>query len=140
VDHEEEAHVWREKLSEIGRKRANFQDFAAEGLMTKEELRSKLDTLELARQTAERELQLACQRSERLSALEQDAEELLEVYEERCVEALEDLSPEEKREVYKLLNLTVEAYPDGSLEAAWALDASFSKVKSRSRPPCGLCP
>ena len=103
-------------------------------------MRSKLDTLELARQAAEREIHLARQRSERLSALEQDAEELLEVYEERCVEALEGLSPEERREVYKLLNLTVEAYPDGSLEAAWALDASVSKVRPLSRPPCGLCP
>jgi hypothetical protein len=35
--------------------------------------------------------------------------------------------------VYKLLDLTVEAYPDGRLEAAWALNASASKVKSRSR-------
>jgi hypothetical protein len=35
--------------------------------------------------------------------------------------------------VYKLLDLTVEAYPDGRLEAAWALNASVSKVKSRSR-------
>jgi hypothetical protein len=108
--------------------------------MTREELRSKLDNLERARETAERELQRALERSERLSALEEDAEDLLEVYEERCVEALEDLSPEERPEVYKLLDLTVEAYPDGRLEAAWALNASVSKVKSRSRPPCGLCP
>jgi hypothetical protein len=55
------------------------------------------------------------------------------VYEERCVEDLEGLSPEEKREVYKLLDLTVEAYPDGRLEAAWALNASVSKVRPRSR-------
>jgi hypothetical protein len=140
VDHEGEAHVWREKLSEIGRKRANFQDLAAEGLMTREELRSKLDNLGRARETAERELRLVSERSERLSALERDAEHLLEAYEKRCVEALEDLSPEERREVYKLLDLTVEAYPDGRLEAAWALNASVSKVKSRSRSPCGLCP
>jgi uncharacterized protein with von Willebrand factor type A (vWA) domain len=68
VDREEEAHVWREKLSEIGRQRANFQELAAEGLMTKQELRSKLDNLEQARDTAERELRLARERSERLSA------------------------------------------------------------------------
>ncbi len=140
VDHGEEAHVWREKLSEIGRKRANFQDLAAEGLMTREELRSKLDNLELARETAERELWLVSERSERLSALERDAEDLLEVYEKRCVEALDDLSPEERREVYKLLDLTVETHPDGRLEAAWALNASVSKIRGRSRPPCGLCP
>jgi hypothetical protein len=55
--------------------------------MTREELRSKLDTLALAREAAERELRLASERSERLSALEGDAEHLLEAYEERCVGA-----------------------------------------------------
>ena len=131
----------QEKLSEIGRKRAaNFQDLATEGLMTKEELRSKLHNLELARETAERELQRVLEYSERLSALEEDDEDPLEVYKERRIEALEDLSPEERREMYKLLDLTVEAYPDGRLEAAWALNASVSKFRFRSRPPCGLCP
>jgi hypothetical protein len=63
------------------------------------------------------------------SALERDAGALLEAYEARCVEALEELASEERREVYKLLDLTVEAHPDGRLEAAWALNASFSKVR-----------
>jgi hypothetical protein len=79
------------------------------------------------------ELRLASERSERLSSLERDAEDLLEAYEERSIEALEELSPEERRGVYKLLDLTVEAYPDGRLEAAWALNASVSKVRPRSR-------
>jgi hypothetical protein len=139
VDHEGESHVWREKLSEIGRKRVNFQELAAEGLMTKEELRSRLDTLEQAREVAERELRSAGERSERLSALERDAEHLLEAYEKRCLEALADLSPEERREAYRLLDLTVEAHPDGRLEASWALNASVSKVRGRSRRACVLC-
>jgi site-specific DNA recombinase len=139
VDHEGEAHLWQEKLSEIGRKRANFQELAAVGLMTKEELRTKLDALALAREAAERELRLARERSERRSALETDAAHLLEAYEKRCVEALADLSPEERREVYKLLDLTVEAHPDGRLEAAWALNASVSKIRGRSRRSCALC-
>jgi site-specific DNA recombinase len=139
VDYREEAHVWQEKLSEIGRKRATFQELAAEGLMTKEELRSKLNTLALAREAAERELRLASERSERLSALERDAEHLLEAYEKRCLEALSDLSPEERREAYRLLDLTVEAHPDGRLEASWALNASISKVRGRSRRACVLC-
>ncbi len=63
------------------------------------------------------------ERSEKLSALERDAEYLLEAYEARCIEALEGLAPEEGREVYKLIDLTVEAHPDGRLEAAWALNA-----------------
>jgi hypothetical protein len=48
---------------------------------------------------------------ENLSTLESDAEHFLEAHEKRCVEALADLSPEERREVYKLLDLTVEAHP-----------------------------
>jgi hypothetical protein len=107
--------------------------------MTKLELRSKVDAWELAREAAEHELWLASERSERLSALEGDAEHLLEAYEERCVEALADLSPEERREVYKQLDLTVEAHPDGRLEAAWALNASVSKIRGRSRRACVLC-
>jgi hypothetical protein len=71
--------------------------------------------------------------------LESDAEHLLEAYEKRCVEALADLSPEERREVYKLLDLTVEAHPDGRLEAAWALNASVSKIRARSRRSYVLC-
>jgi hypothetical protein len=96
--------------------------------------------LGLAREAAERELKLARQRSERLSALKQDAEDLLEIYDKRCVEALEKFSPEERREVYKRLDLSVEAYPDGRVEATWALDASIRRVKSRSPQLCGLYP
>lgn len=140
VDQGSQAHVWRERLSEIARKRTNYQELAAEGLMTMEGLRSKLDTLELAREAAERELRLAHEHSERLSALERDAEHLLEAYEKRSVKALANLSPEERREVYRLLDLTVEAYPDGRLEATWALNASFSKFRPRSRRCCGRCP
>lgn len=55
VDHEEEVLIWQEKLTEVGRKRANFQELAAEGFMTKEELRSKLDILELACKAADRD-------------------------------------------------------------------------------------
>jgi site-specific DNA recombinase len=139
VDHEGEMHIWQEKLSEVRRKRTNFQELAAEGLMTKEELRSKLDTLELAREAAECELRLAHERSERLATLERDAEHLLKAYEKRCIKALADLSSEKRREIYKLLDLAVEAHPDGRLEATWALNASVSKVRGRFRRACVLC-
>jgi hypothetical protein len=140
VDNEEEACAWRDKLSEIQRKRGDFQDLAAEGLMTKAELRSRLEELELAREAAEHELRLLDDHRRKLSDLERDVEALLQDYERICVEELADLSPEERREVYGMLGLTVEAYPDGKLEATWLLNATLSKVRSRSRRPCGLCP
>jgi len=71
-----------------------------------------------ARGSADRELRLARERSEGLSALESDAEHLPDAYEKRCFEALADLSPEERREMYKQLDLTVEVHPDRRLKAA----------------------
>jgi hypothetical protein len=50
-----------------------------------------------------------------------------------CVEALEGLSPRERQEAYKMLDLTVEAYSDRELELAWAFNASVSKFRPRSR-------
>ncbi len=140
VDDEEEASAWRDRLPEIQRKRGGFQDLAAEGLMTKAELRSRLEELELARQAAEHELRLLDDRRRKLSDLERDVGALLQDYERTCAEELADLSPEERREVYGMLGLTVEAHPDGKLEATWLLNATLSKVRSRSRRPCGLCP
>ena len=87
--------------------------------MTKEELRSNLDTLELAREAAERELRSAGERSERLSALERDTEHFLEAYEKGYLEALADSRPKRgKRSTGYLtspsrLTLTEDSRPPG---------------------------
>ncbi len=75
-----------------------------------------------------------------LSGLERDVGALLQDYGKICLEELADLSPMERREVYGMLGLTVEAHPAGKLEATWLLNASPSKVRSRSPRLCGLCP
>lgn len=52
-DPEREAKVWLDKLAETEHKRSGFQDMAAEGLITFDELRTKLATLdEETRETA----------------------------------------------------------------------------------------
>lgn len=137
---EAEIQAWQGKLSEVERKRSRFQDMAADNLMTREELRSKLEGLEQTREAIEHELALAIGRSERLDALERDAEALLEAYASVCVEELDDLSPEERHEVYKMLGLTVEAHPDGKLDATWRLRTDLSNFRARSRPLYGRCP
>ena len=55
-DPEREAKVWLDKLVEAERKRSGFQDMAAEGLITFDELREKLASLEESRRVAEEEL------------------------------------------------------------------------------------
>ena len=54
--------------------RSGFQELAAKGLMTHEELGSKLEELEETRALAERELGALRRKRERVERLEQDKE------------------------------------------------------------------
>ena len=56
-DPKREAKAWLDKLAEADRKRARYQEMAAEELITLDELRGKLIDLEDVRATAERELE-----------------------------------------------------------------------------------
>ena len=88
-DPEQETRVWLEKLSEVDRKRSRFQDQAAEGLMTLDELRAKLADLEETRATVERELKVLQGRQEHLESLERGKDALLKSYAKMAPEALE---------------------------------------------------
>ena len=93
--------------------------FAADA-MTLDELMSRLDTLEQTRETAQRELAALRSRSESIESLERDKEQLLKSYSKLAPEALEALDPEERRTVYSMLGLRVEALPDKSLRVRGA--------------------
>lgn len=89
--------------------------FAAE-VMTLDELKAKLEALNKAREAAKRELAVLADNRERLEAMERDRDLILESYAALAPEALDTLSPEERRKVYVILNLTVEALADGGLK------------------------
>jgi hypothetical protein len=114
-DPEPEAEAWATTLSEAERKREKYQEMYAADAMTLDELRSKLDALEEARETARRELAVLAGWRESLQTLERDKELLLESYATRAPDALDGLGPEERRTVYSMLGLRVEALPDKSL-------------------------
>jgi site-specific DNA recombinase len=118
-DPDREAKAWLEKLSEVNRKRAAFQDMAAEGLISFDELRSKLAALQETRETAERELAVLKGRRESLEQMERDKDAVLEHYVTLAPEALDSLTPEERRNLYNMLRLRVFAYPDEPPEAEW---------------------
>jgi hypothetical protein len=59
-------------------------------------------------------------RRERLEAMERERDLILESYAALVPEALDALSPEERRKVYVILNLTVEPLADGSLKISGA--------------------
>ena len=130
---EEEAAVWLDRLVEADRRRANFQDMAAAGLITFDELGAKLDGLEEARKTARRELAAIEGRKEFLRAIERDRAALLEGYAGLMPEALDDLDSEERHRIYNMLRMKVSAFPDGTLEVGGTLSDGHLICKESTR-------
>ncbi len=122
-----EAEVWAKKLSEAERKRSAYQDQQAEGLITLDELRSKLAALEEARETARRELAALAERRERVEQLEQEANGLLAHYAGIVPKALDALTPEERHRVYRMMRLNVVMSADGLATVTGAF-GGFSDV------------
>ena len=115
-DPEAEAAVWLGRLAALGRKRARFQDMAAEGHMTFEELGERLREVDAGRLAAERELTEVEGRRSRIEELERDRDALLEHYSSMVPEALEELTGEERHQVYRMLRLRVHLHRDGALD------------------------
>ncbi len=122
-DPDREARAWLGQLAEIEARRSRFQDMAAEGLLTFEELGAKLCSLEEAREVAEEELGRLRARAERLEALEHDRDALLASLEGAVPQVLDELPPEDRNRIYKMLSLKVEAIPGGLLQ----LSGSFTR-------------
>ena len=119
-DPKRETRTWLDRLSEVDRKRSAYQDQQAEGLITLEELRAKLAGLEETRETAHRELEALRNQEERITGLEADRDALLAYYEKTVPEALDSLTPEQRRKFYGMLHLEVSLAPEGSLELCGA--------------------
>jgi hypothetical protein len=115
-DPEKEAEFWSKKMTEADIERRGYQRLAAKGHMTDQELGAALEELDETRETAERELEAARARGEALQRLEHDRDALMESYAGMVSETLEDLAPEERHRIYKLLRLGVRFRPDWPLE------------------------
>ena len=124
-DPDHQAKVWAEKLAEVGRKRASYQDMAAEGLITFGELRAKLEHLEESRKVADWELSNLEYRRERIAQLEEDKAALLERYVGLLPETVEALTGEVRQRVYNLLRLKVTVGVDGDVDVRGAIGDAF---------------
>ncbi len=93
--------------------RTAYQDQQAAGLMTLEELASKLAGLDETRRHAEREFALLKNQQERVAELEADRDALLEYVAAAIPEELDNLTGEERNKVYRMLRLEVKPTPEG---------------------------
>jgi hypothetical protein len=115
-----EAKRWAEKLAEVDRKRARYQEMAADDLITLDELRARLAELEETRGIAEHELAAVRGQEERVRDMERDRDALVDSLEALAPEVLDSLTPEERHQWYKLLRLQAAIRADGSVEVSWA--------------------
>lgn len=124
-DPRRELELWHEKLREAERMRSGYQDLAARGLLTHEELGGKLAALEETRETACRELEALRGRKEELERLKGDRDAILETYADLTVGALDVLLPEQRNRLYKMLKLNVVLRDAGTPEVSGALRGSL---------------
>jgi hypothetical protein len=125
-DPERDAEFWSKKMTEVERR--GYHRLAAKGHMTDEELVAALSELDEIRETAERELEAARARDEALQRLEHDRDALMESYAGMVSETLEDLAPEERHRIYKLLRLGVRFRPNWPLE----ITGVFARVEEEA--------
>jgi hypothetical protein len=136
-----EAASCSQKLSEVEQERRGYIRLAAKGHLTDEDLEQALAELEETRATAEEELRIVRSRKEALEELERDKDALLKSYARLTPEALDSLTPEERRQVYTMLRLKVEVGEDGSMEARGILSEIVRVLYENGGPVGeeGLC-
>jgi hypothetical protein len=138
VDLDQEEQAWLEKLAEAEHMRRGYQEIAAKGLMTLDELSARLDRLENTRATALRELDAIEDRRERKEELERGRDAILGTYAGAAPEVLERLEPEQRHRLYRTLRLEVlvgvDGNLDGSIGGALPGEAGFSLAEWDHRP------
>src|SRR3712207_4929249 len=137
-DPQQEEKGWLEKLAEVNQMRRSYQEQAAKGYMTFDELGTVLSDLEETRKSVERDLHAVRSRLNRVEQLKQDKDVLREDYFGIAPDALDSLTPEERHEFYKLVRLRVVIYPNCDLEISWAGGEGllFSTSESVPQRPC----
>jgi hypothetical protein len=134
-DPERDAEFWSRKITEVEVERRGYHRLAAKGHMTDEELAAALSELDEIREIAERELEATRAKGEALARLERDRDALMESYAGMVGEALEELAPEERHRIYKLLRLGVRFRPEWPLE----ITGIFSEVGEEAECDLSSC-
>jgi site-specific DNA recombinase len=135
-DPEAETLAWLGRLDALDRKRSRYQDMAAEGHITFDELGAKLRRLAAERATVEGELENLELRRSRVEELEHDKESLLNEYAGMLSEELDELTGEERHQIYRMLRLRVRVLFDDTIEVEGILDEAISTpMDTRSSTP-----
>jgi site-specific DNA recombinase len=118
---------WLKKLAELESQEERLLDLYLEGKLEVSRYESRVSQLKQSRKTIEEELERIRDRTAHIERLEHDRDTLLSYYSQLATERLDELEPEERNRVYRMLGLTVLAYEDNKLEARWAFDEALCR-------------
>jgi hypothetical protein len=121
----EDEEGWLNKPSELEVQEERLLDLYLEGKLESDRYESRVSQLKRSRKTAVEELEHIRNRTTSLERLEQDRDALLSHYSQIAFEHLDNLEPEKRNGVYKMLDLKVLVHEDGNLEVKWTLGADL---------------
>jgi DNA repair exonuclease SbcCD ATPase subunit len=119
--------TWLEKLSELEVQEERLLDLYLANNLEMDRYEKRLAQIKQSRKTVEEELARIAGRAARVDQLERDRDTVLNNYSRIVPEQLDALEPEERNRIYKLLDLTVLAQEDDSLELKWALGSDLCR-------------
>src|SRR5918998_492454 len=112
---------WLRKLSDLEAQEERLLDLYLEGKLKIDRYESRVSQIKQSRKTIEEELRRIKNHAAHIERLEHDRDALLNYYSRVAANHLDELEPEERNRIYKMLDLTVLAYSNGNLEVKWAL-------------------
>jgi hypothetical protein len=125
-DPQAEVLAWLGRLDALDSKRSRYQDMAAEGHITIDELGAKLQDLAAERATVEGELEGLQLHRSRVEELERDKASLLEDYAGMISEELDELTGEDRHQIYRMLRLRVRVQYDDTIEVEGVIREAIS--------------
>ncbi len=129
----QEVKPWLSKLAQVEHKRSRFQDMAAEGYITFEELGAKLSDLEEIRTTAVEKLEAIRNYQERIEEIEKDRGALLESY-AQGTRSPQQTHPRRRHHVHRMLRLRAAIKIGGAIKVSgmFGVGSEFCHPEVRS--------
>jgi site-specific DNA recombinase len=118
---EDDSEAWLKKLAELEVQEERLLDLYLEGKLEMDGYEKRHAQINQSRSAVEKELERIKSRVARVDQLERDRDAVLNNYCRIVPEQLDALEPKERNRIYKMLDLTVLAHKNGSLELKWAL-------------------
>jgi len=124
-----ESATWLKAIEDCKQRRSRYQDLAADGLMTRDELAEKLRTLDATRSAAETKLEDARAGESRLEELRATKRGILGAYAHGILyDGIRYFDGKMRHDIYDALGLRIVVETDGTLTVDYHVDANVIRL------------